>query len=592
MIRYFILAFLIFTSSMSEANSPEDERRIFVLKDSFGRVIQSRNVDHFRERVAASERGLTISIQLNIGDNYDAFKMGRDEKYAQAISKLGNEARQRLIDATAGKGRVEIKHALDPLPWVYIEVDLPGFDAVLSSPMSQVLSESANMVSFLDSSLTQINAVPLHIAGGTGSGKSVAILDSGIERGHPMFAGSIVAEACFLTNTFTSNSYLIYDVCPNGYGSTSPGSAQACTTVTDCRHGTHVAGIAAGKLQYSSGTPLKGVAPSASIVAVRTGSAKRGEWLNGHPINYSGDDTAAALTYLYNNRTSLNLAAVNISNGNISFTSNAANTHCNGFHSDVTSAANMLAGAGIPVIAAAGTDNQIGLYPGKVAFPACIEGVVSVSSATRNGRFENGASANGAMVDLLAPGGDYPQTISAQNILSALPGPTYGRLGGSSMAAPHVAGAIAALRSGPWATQGYTVAQMINHLKQTGTLVSLNMDGSPVSYTHKLINLGAAIASPIVTGTPSAPTYFNVDPMYCYGSNEVSWGGSTGTVSHYELQGSSNASFTLPYTVTPSNFGTINVSAKTWLRVKACSGTACSAWKNGNREATFTSGCV
>ena len=566
----------------ARAGNVDNEANVLVLKDVHGQIVEARNIEEFRKRIQGEENGAWLSIRLNIGSDYDPVRMGEEVEYAELISRKAIEIRERLIEAVAGRGRVTVQYWMNPLPWLIVNVDASGFDAILSNLNAQIISESISMSPFLDLSLTQIHAAPLHLAGGTGSGKAVAVIDSGIQRSHPMFSGAIVGEACFVTPPF----YLTYDSCPTGYGATTAGSGEACTAVTSCQHGTHVTGIAAGRLQYFSGKALQGVAPSAPIIAVRIASAKTSPGASGPDINYGSTDMAAALSYLYSNRFSLGIAVVNVSFGNIRLSSIPINGYCDSIDPSVTDAINLLYGARIPVVAAAGTDTSIGSYPGKVAFPACIQNVVRVSSVARNGKFENGASANSSIVDLLAPGGSYPVIYSTSNILSALPGSTYGYLGGTSMAAPHVAGAIAALRSGPWSSSGLTVSQVVNHLKQTGSLVSLNMDGSAASYAHPLIDLGAAIVS------PTTPSYFNVNPLLCYGMNEADWGGSVGTVSHYEFQGSANSSFTSPYVVIPNSSGIITVSGTTWLRVRACDGPACSAWKTGSTKATYTSGCL
>lgn len=557
------------------------EGGVLVAKDTAGRIIESGDVEGFRERLR-SEGRVVVSVRLNIGPDYEPIRMGSDEEYERKISRSAAEARDQLVKNIGGKGGVEVTHWMQPLPWLVVNIDSSGFNALVSSPIAQMIVESIDMVPFLNYSLPQINAAPLHSAGGTGSGKAVAVIDSGIERNHPMISGAVIAEACFVTPPF----YLTYESCPSGYGSTGTGAASPCTSVSKCGHGTHVAGIAAGRLKYYSGAALKGVAPSASIVSVRIAAAKINPASTGVDINYAAVDAAAALTWVYSNRVSFGVASVNMSFGNLGLTSIPANGYCDSTDPATTDAVDLLTGAKIAVVAAAGTHAELWRYPNKIAFPACIGNVISVSSVARDDRFENGASANNAIVGLLAPGGSYPLIYSTSNILSALPGSSYDHLGGTSMAAPHVAGAIAALRSGPWSASSITVAQMLTQLQQTGHLVTKNMDGSNVAYAHKLIDLGAAIAS------PSTPTYFNVTPAYCYGMNELSWGGSVGSISHYEFQGSSNLSFTSPFTVVPNAYGDITVSGKTYLRVRACSGFSCSAWKTGNVPATYTSGCL
>lgn len=577
-----VVLILIIFCFEARADNIDNEANVLVLKDVHGNVVEARNVEEFRKRIESEENGAWLSIRLNVGSDYDPVRMGEVEEYAQFVSRKAVEIREKLIEEVAGRGRVTVRYWMNPLPWLIVNVDLSGFNAIISNLNAQIISESISMSPFLDLSLTQINAAPLHFAGGTGSGKAVAVIDSGLQRSHPMFSGAIVGEACFVTPPF----YLTYDSCPSGYGATTPGSGEACTAVTNCQHGTHVAGIAAGRLQYSSGTALQGVAPSAPIVAVRIASAKTSPGASGPDINYGSTDLAAALSYLYSSRFLLGISAVNVSCGNIQLSSIPVNGYCDSIDASVTDAIDLLFGAGIPVVAAAGTHTSIGSYPGKVAFPACIQNAVRVSSVARNGKFENGASANSSIVDLLAPGGSYPAIYSTSNILSALPGSTYGYLGGTSMAAPHVAGAIAALRSGPWSSPELTVTQVVDHLKQTGSLVSLNMDNTSASYVHPLIDLGAAIVS------PSTPSYFNVNPLLCYGMNELDWGGSVGIVSHYAFQGSANSIFTSPYVIVPNSSGVVTVSGTTWLRVKACDGPACSAWKTGSKKATYTSGCL
>src|SRR5262245_51996142 len=97
-----------------------------------------------------------------------------------------------------------------------------------------------------------------------GSGTVIAVLDTGVDSTHPFLAGKVVEEACYSSNVANvSQSF-----CPNGQNTQiGPGSAVPCS-LSDCLHGTHVAGIAAGN-GATGGVSFSGVAKGAQLMAVQ-----------------------------------------------------------------------------------------------------------------------------------------------------------------------------------------------------------------------------------------------------------------------------------------------------------------------------------
>ena len=102
-------------------------------------------------------------------------------------------------------------------------------------------------------------------SGYSGAGQAVAVLDTGVEKNHPLLAGKVVSEACYSSNY---PQYGVTSVCPGGVTeSTASGSGAPCTGIDSCSHGTHVAGIVAGK-NGPSNAPA-GVAKDANIIAMQ-----------------------------------------------------------------------------------------------------------------------------------------------------------------------------------------------------------------------------------------------------------------------------------------------------------------------------------
>ena len=148
-------------------------------------------------------------------------------------------------------------------------VDSATLDALLSSPDVISVEEDIPVPPTLDRSVPRIGATQLHASNVTGAGVAVAILDTGVDKTHPFLEGSVISEACYSTNDPAGGSS---SLCPGGVEeSTEEGSAMPYGGICpsgECDHGTHVAGIVAGRSGIL-GSPGPGVAPEASIIAIQ-----------------------------------------------------------------------------------------------------------------------------------------------------------------------------------------------------------------------------------------------------------------------------------------------------------------------------------
>jgi len=363
-----------------------------------------------------------------------------------------------------------------------------------------------------DTSVSQIGAPALWAQGVTGAGVSVAVLDTGVEKDHPMIGPAIIASACFNTTEEGESSTL----CPNGedeqisFDSGDAGDAcvddllDSVNGIDGCFHGTHVASTVAGRpINLSSGSQVVGVARAADIVAINTFSkvvpeecVDEGETPDGPCVRADTTDLIAALDWLIVNKTRFNLAAVNMSLGG----SEAYASPC--FNSPYDRTMQALTQQGVAVVVAAGNDG----FANGLSSPACVNSAISVGAvndADGVADFSNDAD----YLDLLAPGVEILAAFGSEQITpgaECLNGATANAQGwchyfinsnGTSMAAPHVAGAFAQLRQ---AFPNASLAELLNAFKVTGEPV---MDGATqrvhariqVDAAHQFLNTGTGV---------------------------------------------------------------------------------------------------
>ena len=283
-----------------------------------------------------------------------------------------------------------------------------------------------------------VQASEMWTAGYTGSGQVIAVLDTGVDRMHPFLSGKVVEEACYSSSAN----------CPNGLTTqTGVGSGIHCTyAVSGCKHGTHVAGIAAGQ-----GSSFSGVAKGANVMSVQVFSRFTGTNCGGGEdpcaLSYASD-MVAGLERVYALRSTRNFSSVNMSIGGSRFFSNCDTDSRKAIIDNRRS-------VGIATVIASGNSG----FTDSMSSPGCISSAVSVGSTTKSdtlSSFSNSAS----FLHLLAPG---------SSINSSVPGGGFALMSGTSMATPHVAGAWALLKQ---KTPSASVSSLLSSLQSTGTPVT------------------------------------------------------------------------------------------------------------------------
>ena len=228
----------------------------------------------------------------------------------------------------------------------------------------------------------------------TGKGETVCVLDTGIDTDHPAFQDKIKSQYCYCSGC-----------CPGG-------GSENNSAEDDHGHGTHVAGIAAGNL-----TTYSGVAKDAGIYAVKVCNSAG---------SCTTSDLIAGIDRCSNtaNITTFNISVISISLGDTS----QNNACCN---NDATAACiNTAVGKNISVVIAAGNDG----FTAGISSPACVQNATAVGAVNDNDAISYN---RGLILELLAPG---------LSITSATIGGGTTTLSGTSMAAPHLSGAIAIFR--------------------------------------------------------------------------------------------------------------------------------------------------
>jgi subtilisin family serine protease len=270
--------------------------------------------------------------------------------------------------------------------------------------------------------------------GYTGTGQTIAIVDTGVDLTHNGLSAHVTAGADFILGGNVTGD-------PNG-------------------HGTHVAGIAADN--DTTGPGGLGGAPTAQILAVRV--------LN--PQGVGNDQTVAngviwAATH--------GASVINLSLGGAG---------CDAVLQQATATAES---DGATVVAAAGNSASSGLFS-----PAADTNEVLAVAATDSNGYLASFSNFGGYVAIAAPGVNVLSTCTWVQSGPCVGGATlsdtaYGQLSGTSMATPFVSAAVALIKE-ECSSRSYTLAQI-------KALLQHHSNGTVPGEVFNRVDAGAAVAA-------------------------------------------------------------------------------------------------
>jgi subtilisin family serine protease len=388
------------------------------------------------------------------------------EPYAKLIgNKAKSRKTQNLRRAAIKRLQNRLLRVLNPrsslnfthIPYMALTVDKSELERLTGLPEVMSIREDRLLRPLLNNSVPQIHADLSWTKGYSGAGQVIAVLDTGMDSEHGALAGKVVGEACFSTNSSSDNAS---SLCPNGTGmEIGSGAAINCTGISGCDHGTHVAGIAA-----ADDNLYAGVARDADLMAVQVFSRLDNfiacGFMSFTCLAAYTSDIIRGLEYVYDQKDSFNIAAVNMSLGGQSY---GSAQECDAAEPALKGAIDNLRAVGIATVIASGNNG----YSNAISSPGCISSAISVGAVTGSdgvASFSNSST----WLKSLAPG---------TNIDSAVPGGNFAAKDGTSMAAPHVAGAVAVLNS---AVNEATVDEIEDVLTGTGVMITDYRNGAEI----------------------------------------------------------------------------------------------------------------
>lgn len=306
---------------------------------------------------------------------------------------------------------------------------------------------------------------------------TVAVLDTGVSYSHSDLSGNMWHNSGEVPSNSADDEGDSY--VDDYYGvDTVNGDGDPVDDYAPVYHGTHVAGIVGAS--GNNGVGISGVAWSVPLMAVKV-------------LDSSGNGSDAAVIAGVAYARAHGARVINASFGGPSYSQ---------AFSDAI--ASFGASGGVFVTAAGnGGDDHVGDNNDAVPdYPSSypLTNIVSVAALTRQGARASFSNYGPTTVDLAAPGAE---------IISTLSGSSYATYSGTSMAAPHVAGAAALyLQAHPEATASQVRQALIQSATPVSAFSGLTVSGGRLNLSGLL-----GISPPSASASPSPPVPSSDSPQ-------------------------------------------------------------------------------
>ncbi|NKE59257.1 S8 family serine peptidase [Lentzea sp. PSKA42] len=464
------------------------------------------------DKVVVNERGELVRVEGRPGMQFAQYVQD-DHQYvvpADAVDALGQDrVDKRFFNVTALHSFGYTDDKIDRIP-----VLDNGFRAAAAVPKKEAgqrwkdrRARSAGKLWLngkakisLDQSVPMVGAPAAWQSGFDGSGVTVAVLDTGYDQKHPELAGVVSVAKDF-----------------------TPAGIQ-----DNIGHGTHVAATIAGR-----GEKYSGVAKGAKLAI---GRVCEGTWCEDSAI-LAGMEWAAR---------EAGAKVVNMSLG--------SDMSSDGKDPLSVKANQLTAETGVLFVASAGNAGD----RRKVSGPAAADAALAVANLTKSGTVNEWSSRGprhndfAVKPDIAAPGTDIVAARAEGTLWEYYVDDLHARLTGTSMAAPHVAGAAAILaqRNPSW-----TAAELKANLMATVKPVA----DTPANVGAGLLDVGRAVSQQVRADVGSLSFGLLEWPHTKTFTKTITYSNASAAAVSLALQHNLGADFTVPASVTVPAGGTASV---------------------------------